>query len=41
MMNAASTFIEAGWDFADEIANGTQDIWWIREGKDYPKLFWE
>ncbi len=28
----ASTFIEAGWDFVDETANGTEDIWWILEG---------
>jgi hypothetical protein len=22
-------------------ANGTHDIWWILEGKDYPRLWWE
>jgi hypothetical protein len=32
---------EAGWDFVGETANGTQDIWWILEGKDYPRLWWE
>lgn len=21
--------------------NGTDDIWWILEGKDYPRLWWE
>jgi len=24
-----------------ETANGTEDIWWIDEGKDYPRLWWE
>jgi hypothetical protein len=40
-MQTASTFLEAGWDFVDEIANGTEDIWWINEGQDYPRLWWE
>jgi rhodanese-related sulfurtransferase len=40
-MQTASTFLEAGWDFADETANGTEDVWWIDEGKDYPRLWWE
>jgi len=31
----------AGWDFGGETANGMQDIWWILEGKDYPRLWWE
>jgi len=38
---AAGTFLEAGWDFVDETNNGTEDIWWILEGKDYPWLWWE
>ena len=25
----------------DEAANGMEDIWWIDEGKDYPRLWWE
>jgi hypothetical protein len=37
----ASTFLEAGWDFMDEVENGTDDIWWILEGQDYPRLWWE
>ena len=37
-MQIASTFLEAGWDFVDETANGTEDIWWILEGQDYPML---
>jgi len=40
-MQTAATFLDAGWDFVDETANGTEDIWWILEGKDYPKLWWE
>jgi hypothetical protein len=40
-MQTASTFLEAGWDFVDEIENGTEDIWWILEGQDYPRLWWE
>lgn len=40
-MQIASTFLEAGWDFVGETANGTEDIWWIDEGKDYPRLWWE
>ena len=22
-------------------SNGTEDIWWILEGQDYPRLWWE
>ncbi|MHC4167981.1 MAG: GLUG motif-containing protein [Planctomycetota bacterium] len=40
-MQTGSTFLGAGWDFMDEAANGTEDIWWILEGQDYPKLLWE
>jgi len=40
-MQTASTFLQAGWDFVDETANGTDDIWWILEGRDYPRLWWE
>ena len=40
-MQTASTFLEAGWDFVDETDNGTEDIWWILEGQDYPHLWWE
>ena len=40
-MQTASTFLEAGWEIVDETANGTEDIWWILEGQDYPRLFWE
>ncbi len=40
-MQTARTFLDAGWDFVGETANGTQDIWRIDEGKDYPRLWWE
>jgi len=40
-MQTTSTFLEAGWDFIDETENGTDDIWWILEGQDYPRLWWE
>jgi len=40
-MQTARTFLEAGWDFMDETANGTEDTWWIDEGQDYPRLWWE
>jgi len=26
---------------ADETSNGNEDIWWILEGQDYPRLWWE
>jgi hypothetical protein len=40
-MQSASTFLEAGWDFKNETENGTEDIWWIDERNDYPRLWWE
>jgi hypothetical protein len=40
-MQTRSTFTNAGWDFVNETANGTEDIWWINAGQDYPKLWWE
>jgi hypothetical protein len=40
-MHTAKTFLDAGWDFVGETAKGTADIWWIDEGKDYPRLWWE
>jgi hypothetical protein len=40
-MQMASIFLDAGWDFVGETKNGTEDIWWILEGKDYPRLWWE
>jgi hypothetical protein len=40
-MYMATTFLDAGWDFVDETTNGTEDVWWIAEGQDYPRLSWE
>jgi hypothetical protein len=40
-MQTSVTFLEAGWDFVDETDNGTEDVWWIDEGNDYPRLWWE
>ena len=36
-MQDIDTFLDAGWDFVDETANGTQDIWWMPVS-DYPRL---
>jgi len=40
-MQTAGTFLDAGWDFFDETENGADDLWWITEGQDYPRLWWE
>jgi len=40
-MQTAATFLEAGWDFLGETQNGADEIWWILEGQDYPRLCWE
>ena len=40
-MQTQSTFTDSGWDFIDETINGDEDIWWIDEGVDYPRLRWE
>jgi hypothetical protein len=46
-MQMARTFVNAGlpdaagWDFVGESVNGTEDIWAICEGVDYPQLTWE
>ncbi|MBN1124480.1 MAG: hypothetical protein JXA82_05690, partial [Sedimentisphaerales bacterium] len=40
-MQDIDIFLSAGWDFVGETANGTEDIWWIIEGQDYPRLWWE
>jgi hypothetical protein len=41
LVEAMGTDLITGWDFVGETANGTDDIWWILEGKDYPRLLWE
>ncbi len=40
-MQDINTFLNAGWDFIGENDNGTEDIWWIDNGLDYPRLWWE
>jgi len=40
-MQKASTFLEAGWDFVGETENGTEDIWSICEGTNYPRFVWQ
>jgi hypothetical protein len=33
--------MDANLDCMSEAENGTDDIWWIVEGKDYLRLWWE
>lgn len=41
-MKNKSTFTSSGWDFFDETANGSDDIWRLcTDGKNYPKFYWE
>jgi len=40
-MQTASTFLDAGWDFAGETVNGPNDVWTIVEGQTYPLLSWQ
>jgi hypothetical protein len=40
-MQTAKTFLDGGWDFVGETANGTEDTWKIVEGVGYPHLSWE
>jgi len=40
-MQTADTFLDAKWDFMGETVNGVEDLWWIVEGNDYPRLWWE
>jgi hypothetical protein len=40
-MQTVATFLAVGWDFVGETKNGTVDIWWILEGKGYPRFVWE
>jgi len=40
-MRMQSTFTDAGWDFVGESVNGTDDIWDICEGTNYPRLSWQ
>jgi hypothetical protein len=40
-MQTADTCLDAKWDFMGETVNGVEDLWWIVEGNDYPRLWWE
>lgn len=41
-MKIRSTFTDAGWDFTNEMANGTDDIWRMcADGVDTPRLNWQ
>jgi hypothetical protein len=40
-MQTLSTFTNAGWDFVGETDNGTEDIWSICEGTNYPRFLWQ
>ena len=40
-MQTLSTFTNAGWDFVGETENGTEDIWSICEGTNYPRFVWQ
>jgi hypothetical protein len=40
-MQTAKTFLDAGWDFVGETANGTDDIWWILAEVLHPQIFQE
>ena len=44
-MKTAATYTDAGWDFMDETANGTNDYWGINEtgaqNNGYPFLAWQ
>ena len=40
-MQTAGTFLDAGWDFVGETENGTEDIWSICEGTNYPRFVWQ
>lgn len=35
-MQDINTFLNAGGDFMGETVNGTEDIWWILDGQNYP-----
>lgn len=41
-MQTLSTFTDVGWDFTNEIGNGTSDFWRMcSNGTDYPRLNWQ
>jgi hypothetical protein len=40
-LQTEETFTNVGWDFVGVDINGTEDIWTICEGTNYPKLSWQ
>ncbi|MFC1636885.1 hypothetical protein ACFL5Z_18835, partial [Planctomycetota bacterium] len=40
-MQDINTYLKAGWDFIGETENSAENIWWINDGRDYPRLWWE
>lgn len=40
-MQDINTYLNAGWDFIDESANGTDDIWMMPKSPAYPLLWWQ
>jgi hypothetical protein len=40
-MRMENMFLNAVWDFVAESTNGTDDIWSICEGRDYPQFAWQ
>jgi len=41
-MQQIVTYLNAGWDIVDARESGSDEhIWWILEGQDYPRLWWE
>jgi len=41
-MQDRSTYVNAGWDFAGQTADGTADIWQMSDSEpNYPRLAWE
>ena len=40
-MHDINTFLDEGWDFIGETDNGTEDIWTICEGTNYPRFVWQ
>jgi len=41
-MQDPNTFIDAGWDFVGETANGNEGTWRLcNDGMEYPKLSWQ
>jgi len=40
-MQGADPFLSAGWDLMGETKNGREDIWYVSEQREYPRLWWE